>query len=98
MPCLLVLIGLLIPRVTLFFMWLVGYTATAFESYLWPLLGFFFMPYTTCAYAIGMNANGGIQGWSLVLLILGIVFDVTNHGGSGRVARRRDMRVNYTIK
>jgi hypothetical protein len=98
MPCLLVLIGLLIPRVTLFFMWIVGYTTTAFESYLWPLLGFLFMPYTTCAYAIGMNANGGFHGWSLVLLILAIIVDITNHGGSGRAYRRRDVRVNYTIK
>ncbi len=98
MPCLLVLIGLLIPRVTLFFMWIVGYTATAFQTALWPLLGFFFMPYTTCAYAIGINANGGFHGWSLVLLILAIFFDFTNHGGSSRVVRRRETRVHYTIK
>ena len=97
MPCLLVIIGLIIPRVTLFFMWLVGYTSTAFQSHLWPLLGFFFMPYTTCAYAIGMNANGGFHGWSLILLMLGVLFDFGNHGGGGRVWRRRDARVNYTI-
>lgn len=98
MPCLLVLIGLLVPRVTLFFMWLVGYTTTAFESYLWPLLGFFFMPYTTCAYAIGMNASGGFQGWSLLLLIVAIVFDIANHGGGSRVYRQRETQVRYTIK
>jgi hypothetical protein len=92
MPCLLVLIGLLIPRVTLFFMWLFGYTATAFETALWPLLGFFLMPYTTVAYTIGMNAVGGFHGWSLVLLIVAVIFDITNYSGGGRVVRRRGTR------
>ena len=89
MPCLLVIIALVAPRLTLFIMWLLAYTATAFETRRWPLLGFFFMPYTTCAYAIGMNENGGFQGWSLILLIIGIFFDLGSHGGSARSTRRR---------
>lgn len=93
MPCLLVLIALIVPRLTLFFMWLTGYGGRAFETVIWPLLGFFFMPYTTCAYAIGINANDGFHGWSLVLLIVAIVLDLSSHGGTDRVRRSRQVVV-----
>ena len=87
MPCLLILIAIVAPRLALFLMWLFAYTASAFETRIWPLLGFFFMPYTTCAYCIGMNENGGFQGWSLLLLIIGVVLDLGSHGGSARSTR-----------
>ncbi|MBX7255979.1 MAG: hypothetical protein K1Y02_06425 [Candidatus Hydrogenedentes bacterium] len=93
MPCLVVLLALIVPRVTLFFMWITGYTGRAFETWLWPLAGFFIMPYTTCAYAIGMNSTGGFRGWTLVLLIVAIFFDLGGHGGSARHTRRRLVRV-----
>ena len=80
MPCLIILIAVIAPRLALFLMWLFAYTASAFETRIWPLAGFFFMPYTTCAYAIGMNGNGGFHGWSLVLLIVGVVLDLSSHG------------------
>ncbi len=83
MPCLLVLLALLVPRVALVLMWLSGYTAHAFATAIWPLLGFFVMPYTTCAYAIAMN-SGGIRGWTLLLLIIGVVLDLGGHGASQR--------------
>ncbi|MFA6242735.1 MAG: hypothetical protein WC655_17485 [Candidatus Hydrogenedentales bacterium] len=93
MPCLVILLALIVPRVTLVFMWLTGYSGRAFESWLWPLAGFFVMPYTTCAYAIGMNSAGGFRGWTLVLLIVGILFDLGGHGGSARQTRRRRVRL-----
>ncbi|HRK35200.1 MAG TPA: hypothetical protein PLJ47_11455, partial [Candidatus Hydrogenedentes bacterium] len=87
-PCLLILLAMFVPRFTLVIMWLTAYTSSAFETRLWPLLGFILMPYTTCAYAIGMNANGGFTGWSLVLLVVAIIFDLGSHGGSVEVRRR----------
>ncbi|MDZ4858816.1 MAG: hypothetical protein SGI88_07510 [Candidatus Hydrogenedentes bacterium] len=89
MPCLIIIFALMVPRLTLVVMWLLSYTATAFDTRLWPLLGFIFMPYTTCAYAIGMNANGGFTGWSLILLIIAILFDLGSHGGSFQTSRSR---------
>ena len=91
MPCLLVAAAAMAPRLALFLMWLFAYTATAFETRICPILGFFFMPYTTCAYAIGMNESGGFKGWSLVLLIAGVLFDLGSHGGSARTTRRIDI-------
>jgi len=69
-------------------MWLTGYTFLAFETHLWPLLGFFFMPFTTCAYAIAMNESGGIRGLGLVVFIIGIILDLGSHGGSASKGRR----------
>ncbi len=88
MPCCLMIIAAMFPRFALFVMWLTGYGGRAFHSALWPLLGFFFMPFTTCFYAIGMNEHGGISGWALALLILGVVLDIGNNGGGAHRARR----------
>jgi hypothetical protein len=88
MPCLLLIFVYFFPRAALFFMWLLGYGGRAFDTILFPLLGFFFMPYTTCAYAIGMNEAGGFKGWSLVVLILAVIFDLGQFGG-GFTYRKR---------
>jgi len=87
MPCCLGLIAVVFPRFALFIMWLIGYTATAFETRLWPLLGFLFMPYTACAYAIAINETGAIAGIGLALLIIGVILDIGSHGGSAYNAR-----------
>lgn len=89
--CLLGCLGLAFPRIALLFMWLVKYTATAFETRLWPVLGFFFMPYTTCAYALAVNEVGALKGWGLVLIVLGVLLDLGGHGsGAGYRYYRRE--------
>ena len=75
MPCLIGCLALLFPRVALFLVWLFGgdYVSRAFEHWLYPLLGFFFLPLTTLAFAFGVNSIGAPGamdplGWLLVLL------------------------------
>ncbi len=89
MPCCLSVVALFVPRVALVLMWLTRYTSWAFETHLWPILGFFFMPYTTCAYAIAMNEVGAIHGWGLAMIVIGVMLDAGSHGGSGASHRRR---------
>ena len=93
MPCCLLALAAFFPRIALVVMWLGGYSATAFESMLWPVLGFLFMPFTTCAFAIGMNENGAISGWALALVIVGVIFDLSSHGGGARYQQTRVVRV-----
>ena len=90
MPCLMILIGAFFPRIVLVLVWLSGYGARAFDSTIVPLAGFFFMPYTTLAYAIAMNEVGAVHGLGLVLVIVGVVFDLGGWGGthSGYRSRR----------
>lgn len=89
MPCCLMIVAAMFPRLALFVMWLTGYGGEAFKTALWPLLGFFVMPFTTCAYAIGMNEKGAIEGWALVLVVIAAIIDIGSHGGGARTARTR---------
>src|SRR4051812_15535594 len=93
MPCCAVmLIMLALPRLALFVLWMMsGYISSAYQSTLIPLLGFFFMPYTTLAYAWSMH-NGGLQGIGLIVFIFAVLVDLGVVGGSarGRQQRKRD--------
>ncbi len=84
MGCLLVIVSLMMPRLILFFIALLtDYFGRAYESVIWPLLGFFFMPYTTLAYMAGMlNNDRQISGGWLVLMIVAVIFDLVGQGGS----------------
>ncbi len=94
MPCCLGCIAVAFPRLALFLMWFSGYGGRAFETALWPLLGFFVMPYTTCAYAIAMNEIGAVQGWGLAFVILGVLCDFGSHGGGAKAGcRYRRVRI-----
>lgn len=87
MPCLAGCLAVLFPRGLLVLFWLLGTTASIFETRLWPLLGFFFMPYTTCAYALAHHWYGSAgQGIGLAMLIVGVVLDAGSHGGGARYA------------
>ena len=91
MPCCLIcLIGFFLPRVTLFFLWLLsGYLGRAYETVLWPLLGFFFLPYMTLAYAVAVNEFGGLKGMGLLVFVVGVLLDFGVMGGGARAHRRR---------
>ena len=89
MPCCcLGIVAVLFPRLALAVMAFTGYGARAFDTYVWPVLGFLFMPYTTCAYALAMNELGGVHGWGLALLIFGVILDLGSHGGGANSSNR----------
>lgn len=77
------------PRIALLVWWFVDPSRVlgVFSSWLWPVLGFVLLPWTTIAYVF--VAPGGIGGIDWVILILGILLDVSAHGGGGRAYSRR---------
>lgn len=89
MPCLVGLLALFAPRlaivlVVIFSDWL----GAAYQTVLWPLLGFFFMPFTTLAYAWAWHSNGGtISGMWLVVVIIAVLLDLGVIGGGGSSVR-----------
>ncbi len=91
MGCLVVVLGLLTPRFVLLILWIfTDYLSTAYGSWFWPTLGFFFLPTTTLAYAIAQNAFDGVKGWGLVVLIIGVAIDLGLLGnGRGAFNRRK---------
>jgi hypothetical protein len=87
LPFLLLLLGIIAPRVVLVVLWLfTDFLARAYEGLLLPLLGFVFLPTTTLAYAWALNAAGGVEGpfW-LVVMAVALLLDV---GGWGWGRRR----------
>jgi hypothetical protein len=90
MPCLLVLIAFCFPRVVIAILALTtNYLATAYQTFLWPLLGFFFLPYTTLAYAWAKNSHGSVDGGYLLVVILAVLMDLGTFGGGARARRRK---------
>ncbi len=90
MGCLMVLFALVTPRFIMLLLWLfTNYLSHAFGSFFWPLLGVFFLPTTTMAYAVAQNEFRGAEGWGLVVLILGVMADFGLLGGGGRAVGRR---------
>lgn len=89
--CLVGALALLMPRMVMIVLWLLptNYLSDAFGSWVWPLLGFFFLPTTTIAYAVARNEFGVATGWGLVLVILGVALDLGLLRG-GRGIFRRD--------
>ena len=62
----------------------------AYETVVWPLLGFLFMPYTTVAYLAAMlRNNGSVNGWWLVLVVVAVLVDLGQHNETKRTDRKR---------
>ena len=81
MPFLIGLSGYFFPRLILVLIWLFSdYLGRAYNTVIWPLLGFVFMPLTTLAYAWAINSNGSVQGMYAVGVILAAVLDLGTHG------------------
>jgi len=81
MSCFFALLVLTVPRATLLVLWAIDYfEGRIFETFIWPFLGFLFMPITTCVYAFAIFWNGGVEGIWIAFLILGVVLDMSSDG------------------
>ena len=89
MPCLLALIAVFFPRVIIVLLFLFTDYLEVYETVLWPVLGFLLAPFTTLAYALGMNAHGSISGIYLVIVVIAVLMDLGAWGGGGTAKRRR---------
>ncbi len=88
MGCVLSLIAALAPRAVLAYLYLTSdYIGRAFDSFVWPVLGFFFMPCTALAYAWAINEGGAIEGPYLVVLVIAVLLDVGVLGIGSRKRR-----------
>jgi len=91
MPCLVVVVVLAFPRLALFFLWLLThYLQRAYHGLLIPLIGFFFLPLTTLAYAWMVNSHQPIVGLNALILVVAVVVDAGGLGGGAWHRSRRD--------
>lgn len=90
MPCLIPIFAVFFPRIVMIAIAIFTHWFTAaFDTALWPVLGFLFMPYTTLAYMAAMlNNNHSVSGGWLALVIVATLVDIGGQGGSARRRRR----------
>ena len=87
MCCTLLLAAGIGPRIALLFVWIFGDRVEhAFDSWVWPLLGLLFLPWTTLAYIFAWGSADGVSGWGWVLVGAGIALDIATY--SSRAVRR----------
>jgi hypothetical protein len=87
--CLVSLFALISPRLALFLIWIFGdVLSRAFSSWVIPLLGFFFLPWTTLAYAALWDWSAGhhVNGFDWVIVAFFFFVDLSSYAG-GRRAR-----------
>ena len=88
MCCVLALLAFVGPRVVLVLLFFfTNYLQRAFDSFLLPLIGFLFLPWTTIAWAIAQNELGGANGIGLLVIVLGFLADIGVLGGGARGRR-----------
>lgn len=94
MPCLIGCLALVMPRLALALVWLFSnYLGEAYQTWFWPLLGFFIMPLTTLAYAWAMHyGNGSVSGLGLVVVVVAVLIDLGLLGTSESSRRRYSSR------
>ncbi len=92
MCCFLTLFLVLGPRVAGGFWWIVQPirwvgALGAFGSWIWPVLGLIFVPFTTLMYVA--VAPGGISSWDWVWIVLAVRGDLASYAGGGYGNRNR---------
>jgi hypothetical protein len=91
MGCLLALVALLLPRLAIVLIFLfTNWLHTAYATWIVPLLGFLFMPYTTLAYmyvVLNLGRPFTLVGWLIILLA--VLLDIGHWGGGYRTRRKK---------
>ncbi len=78
------------PRLAILIWWLINparWAAAFTGSFIWPLLGFLFLPWTTIMYVIVFP--GGVVGFDWIWLGLGLLADISSYAGGGYGNRDR---------
>ena len=87
--CLIVLLAMISARLALVVLWLFSTLVDrAFDSFIVPLLGLVFLPWTTLMYVLTWNPLDGVTGFDWVLVGFGFVIDLASLA-RGRVEQTR---------
>jgi hypothetical protein len=91
MPCLLTIVALLFPRITILVLWIfTHWFSGVFSSMIWPVLGFIFMPLTMLWYSVVINHYGGQWNpMTIAVMVLAVVIDIGSNGSGYKHQRKR---------
>lgn len=94
--CLLAVAGSIIPRLTLLFLWIfTDMVDDAFDSFILPLLGIIFLPFTTLMFTVAYWLSDGNVTWGWVLVAVAFFVDLGNYG-SGAWGRGKTVNIPGT--
>ena len=88
MCCFITALMLFGPRLAILVWWIYTpvYISSLFQSWIWPLLGWVFLPWSTLMYMT--VAGGGIVGFDWIILGIGIFADIGTYLGGYRERER----------
>jgi hypothetical protein len=91
MGCIFALFVGFAPRLAFLFLWLfTSMVNDAFDTFIWPLLGFIFLPFASIMYVLLYNpVTGGLSGWGWFWVILAVFLDLGSYSGSAYTNRDR---------
>ncbi|MGH7541877.1 MAG: hypothetical protein ACRELC_12840 [Gemmatimonadota bacterium] len=86
MPCLLAVLAFFAPRLVIALLWFfTTWFSGIFDTALWPILGFLFLPTTLLWYTAVHNWYGGVWGaLQIGVLVLALLIDLSPAGGRRR--------------
>ncbi|MBV9328563.1 MAG: hypothetical protein JO352_33030 [Chloroflexi bacterium] len=71
---------MLSPRLGVIILWFfTDYVSRAFDTWIWPLLGLIFLPWTTLFYILVAAPAGQITVWGWLMVALGLLVDLSSH-------------------
>jgi len=91
MCCVLLLAAGIGPRLALGLVWIFGDRVDmAYDTWVWPLLGLFFAPWTALFYALAWGPIEGVSGAGWIFVAFGVALDLATY--LVRFARRSPAR------
>lgn len=91
MPCIFVVLALLTPRLVIVLLWFFSrWFVGVFDTVLWPILGFIFLPTTLLWYTVVHHWFGGEWTlWPVVGIVIALLLDLSPASGrrAGRPAK-----------
>jgi hypothetical protein len=90
MGCLLAIFAGAFPRLALLIIWIArpALVGAAFDTFIFPLLGIIFLPFTTLIYVIVYTPGVGLTGLDWFWVILALLLDI-GHWGAGYTQRNQ---------
>jgi hypothetical protein len=91
MGCLFALGAAFFPRLILLMVWIARpvYVDAVFDTWIWPLLGLLFLPFTTLMWVLLDQPPVGVHGWDWLWIVIAVFLDLGNYAGVG--AQRNQM-------
>jgi hypothetical protein len=91
MGCLLAIFAGMFPRFAVIIFWIArpNQMDAIFTSFVWPVLGIIFLPFTTLIYILLWDVTRGVTGWDWFWVGLAVLIDVSHWGATASQRNQR---------